>query len=139
MGIMYEYFAAESMDAAAELVETESHLAHSWDQAQGRPDPTADLEVLLSVVTGIPERDLDLSATTGVHRMVEEAVIVPVPPQLVTALAGLPDERFAAVADDLDEACIDLLGDTEAVLRDFSEYLQGAVASGQQVFALISP
>lgn len=139
MGVMTEYFLADSIEAAAAMVASHSYRDHRWDQRLGAPDPMTDLEVLLSAVTGIAERDLDLSETSGVYAAVDEAIVLPVPPQLVTALAGLDPDRFDVVAQDLDDAGIDFGGDTADVLRDLAEFLAHGVASNRQVFVMVCP
>lgn len=140
MGVITDFFLADSLEDAAAIAEQGRHRDARWEERYGAPDPTVDLPLLASAVLGVPETELDPSATSSDHAPVgDEAFVLSFPPLLTTALAGLDEERLEAVADDFDESTVSMGGETVDVLRDLSAFASRAVAESKQTFVFLSP
>ena len=140
MGVITDYFLADSLDDAASIAEAGRHRVTRWEERYGAPDPTVGLPLLASAVLGVPEADLDPAATQSDHAPVgDEAFVLSLPPPLTSALAGLDEARLEAVADDFDESTVSMGGETVDVLRDLSAFASRAVAESKQIFVFLSP
>ena len=154
MGILYEYFAAGSDEAAVRVLDvTGGPIAanskrngnHRWDVIDGVAiEPTVNLADLEELLTGVEYDDIVENPRAGdtVASVHDQGLVITVTDSLLGALAALPIGRIAALAGDWSHAeefgGEASPGDLTKFLTEFSALAKRAAAREERLYCWVS-